>query len=1100
MKNREKAKNGSRARLISLITVVLFLVVAAVSAFFSDKAEINYNLADYLGSDTQTKTALDIIDEEFGMTGTLQIMAKDVSPDAAEEILARIENVPNILIVNFDKNDETYYKDGNALFVAVINGDDYSENAKQMISDVKDALSDYDGIEYGGTATEKQNLRNSITSEMVYILAVSLCFVAVILLITSESWLEPLVLLAASGVAVLINRGTNVFFGEISYITNSVSAILQLALSIDYSIVLLHSYRREKEKTDDCGKAMSAAIRSVVKPVSASALTTIAGLLALLFMSFRIGFDIGTVLMKGIVISAVTSLTLLPSLVLIFDKPMKNTKKKAFVPRGNAFCKIAFTAGKWIVPTALVVIVLCGFLQTKNTFIFSDTSSGNPEISEVFGNGNSVAVVYENLADGLEKEGELARDVSEYKTKDGKNVLTNYTSYSNTAAEFYDTKKAANELEISEKDAELFFAMYNLYRSPSDVRMSFTDFVDFAESLAKNDADVLDFVDEDTTNALETLKAVSEITSEELGASELYEKLTSGVMGGTDISPFSIKQLYGLYFYDSISEKNVDFKAMLDFLVTASEKSEVGGMFDAETVAGLKTLSAGIAQFDAQMEMPTDKATFKGWAYKNLGVLLTDEQVAGIYAGYFAAVGVPEGETIPFLPLMKFLVQSGNLTDENALAAIKGYEELYGLVKGKYSYEEFIPALEKAASALSGKAEKISAKPEEIRQIYIMYFRENGRIPNGKINGKTFAEFALAADREDSAVHSALTDENREKLEDMLTAEKYFSDASLLTYEEACEKISALRSEMKSGFSASELGCDKISGVYIKYALKNGVFSATLIKASDLLDFASENMNTNALLSERMTDENREKIRDAQKDVKKARDLFVGENYSRMLLSVDLPNEGEDTTEFVEFLSARVKEIFGDGAYITGEIVSTYDLEKSFDHDNTFITVFTLVSIFVIVTVVFGSLSLPVILVTVIQGAIFVAMSTQLLGGGIFFMSYIVSTCILMGATIDYGILMSSGYVAQRAVCDKKEALRLSVSAAMPTVFTSGLILTVCGFVIHFISGQNSVSTVGLLIGVGTVCSVIMITVVLPSVLYLLDKFVLVLSKKKKNR
>lgn len=352
MKNREKAKNGSRARLISLITVAVFLVIAAASAFFSDKAEINYNLADYLGSDTQTKTVLDIIDDEFGMTGTLQIMAKDVSPDTAEEILAKIENVPNILIVNFDKNDETYYKDGNALFVAVINGDDYSENAKQVISDVKDALAEYDGIEYGGTATEKQNLRNSITNEMFYILAVSLCFVTVILLITSESWLEPLVLLAASGVAVLINRGTNVFFGEISYITNSISAILQLALSIDYSIVLLHSYRREKEKTDDCGKAMSAVIRSVVKPVSASALTTIAGLLALLFMSFRIGFDIGTVLMKGIVISAVTSLTLLPALVLIFDKPMKNTKKKAFVPRGNAFCKIAFTAGKWIVPTA----------------------------------------------------------------------------------------------------------------------------------------------------------------------------------------------------------------------------------------------------------------------------------------------------------------------------------------------------------------------------------------------------------------------------------------------------------------------------------------------------------------------------------------------------------------------------------------------------------------------------------------------------------------------------------------------------------------------------------------------------------------------------
>lgn len=216
-----------------------------------------------------------------------------------------------------------------------------------------------------------------------------------------------------------------------------------------------------------------------------------------------------------------------------------------------------------------------------------------------------------------------------------------------------------------------------------------------------------------------------------------------------------------------------------------------------------------------------------------------------------------------------------------------------------------------------------------------------------------------------------------------------------------------------------------------------------------------------------------------------------------MLLSVNLPNESEETTAFVDYLIQEVKTVFGDDAYITGEIVSTYDLEQSFSHDNLFITVFTLISIFVIVLVIFRSLSLPIILVAVIQGAIFIAMSTQLLGDGIFFMSYIVTTCILMGATIDYGILMSSNYVAYRQTNDRATALRLSVEAAMPTVFSSGLILTVCGFVIYFISRQNSISTVGLLIGIGTICSVVMITVVLPSVLYLLDAFVLKLSIRK---
>ena len=147
---------------------------------------------------------------------------------------------------------------------------------------------------------------------------------------------------------------------------------------------------------------------------------------------------------------------------------------------------------------------------------------------------------------------------------------------------------------------------------------------------------------------------------------------------------------------------------------------------------------------------------------------------------------------------------------------------------------------------------------------------------------------------------------------------------------------------------------------------------------------------------------------------------------------------------------------------------------------------------------VFRSISLPVVLVAIIQGAIWISMSTSLLTGPMFFMSYIVSTCILMGATIDYGILMSTNYVHNRQTLSKKDALYKSVAAAMPTVFTSGLILTICGFVVGFISSQSSISSVGILLGKGTLVSVIMITLVLPSVLYLLDGFILKLSLKKK--
>lgn len=279
----------------------------------------------------------------------------------------------------------------------------------------------------------------------------------------------------------------------------------------------------------------------------------------------------------------------------------------------------------------------------------------------------------------------------------------------------------------------------------------------------------------------------------------------------------------------------------------------------------------------------------------------------------------------------------------------------------------------------------------------------------------------------------------------------------------------------------------------------NGELLAIPAMAFELLDFVSGNMQTNSLLKQKMTADMRAKVDEAQEDLQRAEELFIGKEYSRLLLSVNLPNESDDTTKFVEYLSATAKEIFGENAYIAGEIVSTYDLQKTFSHDNLLISIFTIVAIFVIVAVIFRSLSLPVILVAVIQGAIWISMSFQLFGGGMFFMSYIVATCILMGATIDYGILMSSNYVSHRRTLDKKEALYKSVEAAMPTIFSSGLILTVCGFVVHFISSQNSISTVGLLLGVGTICSVVMINIVLPSVLYLLDKFVLKLSWKKKD-
>lgn len=1083
-------------KIKKILTLILFTCAIVLSAIFTGKVIINYNLSDYLANDTQTKIALNIIEEEFETTGNVQVMVKNVEENKLDDIKDTLSDISYVLNVNFDKYDENYYKNNNALYIVIIDGDDYSLTAKQVTSDIKDALKEYENVEYGGTSIEKQALQEAITSEMTLIITIALCLVLAILLITSSSWIEPIILLVSSGVAVLINKGTNFFFGEISYITNSISAILQLALSIDYSIVLLHTYRSKKEKISDNDMAMKEAIKSVIRPISASALTTIAGLLALLFMSFKIGFDIGIVLIKGIVISCITSLTLLPVLIVMCDKLLLKTKKKAFEPKGKVFYKTSIKANKIIVPIALILICLCGYLQSNNSYIFTDTKTGNEQIINNFGQNNSVVVVYKNTANNYENEKKLIDSINS-KYSDEK-VLASYSAYTNTVREEYDLTKATQKLELSEDEAKLLFTMYNLYNNNDLVTLKTNDFIEYANVLLNNDEDAKLFVDEDSKDIIEKILKVNNIMESDNTAKEFYNKLNNLNMDINDLSRFSIEQMYGLYFYDTVNDKEVDFKTMLNFIINASNNENIKDMFDDETALKLTQLYNGILQFEAQMQQPLTKEQLKGYVYQNYSILLDDATLTELYTAYYVSKNEEIKETIPFLNIFTFMVENNAITDESIVNTINNYNLLYLTINNKYAYDKFLDVLSLVAYSLTNQVVEINVSTNEIKQLYILYFDENNLIEYDAIKGGEFINFILNEAKNNELVNNQIKN-NKEKLNDMLTINSFMNDNSKYTYKEMNSKLNELKNNIESQETFTVLDSEKVSGVYIKYAINNNLSTCDSMMAYELLDFVNSNKDSNSLMIKKLDDNKRDKINEANNDLNKANDLFVGENYSRLLLSINLDNGGEKTTEFVSYLSKEVKDIFGEDAYIAGEIVSTYDLKQSFAHDNLFITIFTLISIFVIVMLTFKSLSLPTILVAIIQGAIFIAMSTQLLNNEIFFMSYIVVTCILMGATIDYGILMSSNYVANRYHMSKEQSLENAISTSMPTIFTSGLILTICGFVIHFVSSQNSIATVGLLLGIGTICSVVMITIVLPSTLYLLDKFVMKLTIKSRQ-
>ena len=550
------------------VIVALFVLAALLSVWLSDKVAINYNISDYLDESTETKISLNIIEDEFGKTGDVQVMIENIDTESAKDVVDTIKKIPNVLTVNFDEYDTNYYKDGDALFVVLVDGDEYSDTANAVVEDIRTALDDsFEGkINYGGSVVEKRTMREAIQNEIVLILAIAVCLVIAIMLIMAKSWIEPIILLIASGVAVLINMGTNAIFGEISYITNAVAAILQLALSIDYSIVLLHGYRKAKENDVSSEKAMTSAIKDVIKPVSASALTTIAGLLALLFMTMRIGFDIGIVLMKGIIISALTSMTLLPALLLIFEKLMDKTAKRELVLKGKKLCSFAVKGSKAVVPITLALIIACGVLQFGNAYSFTDSKGSNTAIEDVFGSNNSVVVVYPNSNGSFDKESELADKLLTFKTADGKTVLKNYTAYSNTVRELYDIDMAARKLDISKSDVEMLFAMYHLYNGKADVKFTTLDFVEYADYLTENDVDVQEFSDEEMEKTLRTLLVIDELMDGEHTAEEFHTLATTGVMEGTELDLFAVKQMYGLYLYGTLTDSTVNFATMLDYM------------------------------------------------------------------------------------------------------------------------------------------------------------------------------------------------------------------------------------------------------------------------------------------------------------------------------------------------------------------------------------------------------------------------------------------------------------------------------------------------------------------------------------------------------
>lgn len=393
--------------------LAIFAVLAVICTININNAKVNYDITSYLKDDTETKIGIDLMKKEFGELNQMQVLLTDISYDDALDKVEQIRNIDNVENVSFN-NTKDYYKNNNALIVVELGN--VSDNIKGKVEDKIEHI--VDDSEY---YIYVENNEDAVNGMNTIFLVVVLIIVAVLLL-TSKSYFNIVLAFIVFGISILLNMGSNFLLGEISYITKSIAIVLQLGLSLDYLIIFLNHHMKEVKDDDNLILAVKKTVTKSVKEIFASSLTTIAGLIALVFMQLKIGGDIGIVMSKGIVCSMLTVILLLPCLLIIFNKPIMKLEHKNFVPNTKKLSRFILKSRKALLPIFIIIVLSAVYLMGKYNYVYnvysvksitkSDTQIALDKIESNFGNHNRLVILVENKDKDYNKELELFSELS----------------------------------------------------------------------------------------------------------------------------------------------------------------------------------------------------------------------------------------------------------------------------------------------------------------------------------------------------------------------------------------------------------------------------------------------------------------------------------------------------------------------------------------------------------------------------------------------------------------------------------------------------------------------------------------------------------------
>ena len=454
-----------KRNLVFLLTIIMLIF----SAFSRNWVQVESELSAYLPEDSDTRQALNIMEEQFTTFGSAQVMVANLSQEQAETLKGQIAGIKGVQGVEYD-NTETHYNNACALYNITFDYDESDDACLTALEAVKSTLSAYDlyvSTDLGNTVQEAIDREVSVI--MVYVAII----IVLVLLFTSQTYAEIPVLILTFVVAMIMNLGTNFLLGKISFVSNSVTSILQLALSLDYAVIFCNRYK-EEHQTLPIREAVIVSLSKAIPEIGASSLTTIGGLVAMMFMQFRIGSDMAICLIKSILFALLSVFVVMPGLLMLFGPLMDRTEHRNFVPKIPFVGKFAYKT-RFIVPVVFLVAIVIAFpLSQKCPYAYGESSLKPPVLNETqiaknmirdnFSSTNMLALMVP--AGSYEKEAAILEELEQYDEVDSAMGIAN--------VEAMDGYTLADQLtprefsELTDLDYEVSQAVYAAYAAKQE--------------------------------------------------------------------------------------------------------------------------------------------------------------------------------------------------------------------------------------------------------------------------------------------------------------------------------------------------------------------------------------------------------------------------------------------------------------------------------------------------------------------------------------------------------------------------------------------------------------------------------------------------------